>query len=227
MNWRASVTSSLEEWVDQCTADAPVLSDFGTDVISDEVLRRWTLRHYAEVRTFIDLKLPERLRICPHDAYVAKKFFWHIYEEEQGDFVEGQNHAQMFAKFARAIGITDRDLEAEYLAYRVNFEYMREAEQSLENVVAELAISYAWESAINRIATTLTASLGDVRERFSLSDEDIEYFTAHITLDQDHARLALQTLEHYLTSPILEDIARAAIRDSLIERNPWVLPGAR
>jgi pyrroloquinoline quinone (PQQ) biosynthesis protein C len=164
------------------------------------------------------------MRLCPHGAHRAKEFFWHLYKEEQGGFQPGRDHATVFKTFCNSIGIGDAALEAEYEGYWPNFTHMLDARPCQEALVRELATAYAWESAILRIAGPLGQILNEVAARYALERKTLAYFDEHIEVDEEHARLALDVLLTYATTNGLIDEAFDAIFDTLVKRNPWVLP---
>jgi len=139
-------SANIRQHADDCYRQMPLMNAILGGKLTQEELRKHARRHYAEIRTFIDFKLPERLRICPHDAYSAKKFFWDIYCEEQGNFVPGKNHAELFKPFCYKLGITDEELDDEYAAYWPHYRDMLSAVTSRPALVRELAISFAWET---------------------------------------------------------------------------------
>lgn len=216
--------NDLTDYVDQCVSDAPVLKDLGHRELNLDETKQLARRHYAEIRTFIDLKLPARMRLCPHDAYRAKKFFWSIYREEQGDFKPGRSHAEVFKLFCAGVGLSDAELYAEYSGYWPNYQYLLDEPPSLEALVRELAVSYAWESIILRIAGPLTRTLNTIATTHRLTAEQLSYFPDHIEVDQEHGALALEVLNHYASTEALQELSLTAIRKTLVERNPWILP---
>src|SRR5262245_47826725 len=52
-------------------------------------------RMYAETRLFIDVRLPERLRLCPASARSARRYLWENYGDEAGSFVPGRDHVAL------------------------------------------------------------------------------------------------------------------------------------
>jgi len=222
--------ATLSEWpelssfVDTCMAEAPVLSEFGAMEPSITLAANLAKRHYAEVRTFTDLKLPCRMRICPHDAHLAKKFFWEIYQEEQGGFEPGKNHAEVFRAFCLDVGLTEEILEDEYQGYWPNYAYLLTEPPSMTALVRELAVSYAWESAIARVAPQLQKLLDSVLQELGREDVDVRYFDEHVVLDVHHAEMAADVLVAYAVTEDLRDVAKASIRDTLVTQNPWMLP---
>ena len=114
--------------------------------LSRETLQHVALNHYAETRSFIDVQLPARMHICPHNAMSAKKYFHYLYLEEQGFFGKEPNHAELFFPVCEDLGLTRAELESYYKKYEEYYFHLFRKEPTVENLVEQLAISYAWES---------------------------------------------------------------------------------
>ncbi len=179
---------------------------------SQDELRAIASRYYAEIRTFIDLKLPERMRLCPLSALEARKFFWRIYRDEHGEFETGRDHPSLWKKFCRELGIEDAELENQYHAYARKFEYMRKLEPSEENMVTELATMAAWESVVPVFASAPYEAL---RDHYGISDDGLEFFTLHQDVDGFHSKAALEMLARFASTRKLQDHALRAIEQTL------------
>lgn len=179
---------------------------------SRDALKSAATRYYAEVKTFIDLKLPERMRLCPSDALFARRFLCRIYADEHGDFEEGRDHPSLWAKFCRALGIEQHELDREYQEYARRFRYMRDLEPSRENMVTELATMAAWESVVPRLAELPFKAL---RDRYAIPEDALEFFSMHQQVDEVHATVALSVLVEAATTPALQDRAIKAIEGTL------------
>ncbi len=213
-------TARIREHVSACCREVALVNSIASGALPPGELVGCARRHYAEVRTFIELKLPERLRLCPPHAYSAKRFFWEIYREEHGDFVDGRNHAELFKPVCHKLGISDDELEAEFNSYWPHYRWMLAAEPSHQIMVRELAVSYAWESFIINLGPGLTAAL---RSHYGFTDRELLYFKLHSSVDDEHSAAALDTLSEYVTDERLEGWATEAITDSLLRRNYFTL----
>jgi pyrroloquinoline quinone (PQQ) biosynthesis protein C len=182
---------------------------------ADQVfLRKLVKRHYAEIRAFIDLKLPLRLALCPFEAVEAKRYFHHLYVEEQGDFEDGKDHATMFLPVCRHFGIDRHELEEEVRAYTDEVRRRLPTEPSRAALISELATSFAWENFTVGAGRALVATLRDI---YHLPAHALDYFIAHHAIDQGHSDHALETLLLYVADD--DDLARAkqAIRATLVD----------
>jgi pyrroloquinoline quinone (PQQ) biosynthesis protein C len=208
----------FEDYVAECIGKAPVLGQFLQGKLRQEDLKAIALRFYAEVRTFVDLKLPCRMRLCPHDAVIGKKYFWEIYKEEQGDFMPGKNHAEWFKSFCAVLELSGEDLEREYKAYVPRYSYLLTEEPSYEAMIRELAISYAWETTILVAGPRVIQVLID---KLRLHESQLDYFTGHLVVDEGHSELALNALKAYVTTSATMETARRAVHNDLVVSHVW------
>jgi pyrroloquinoline quinone (PQQ) biosynthesis protein C len=179
---------------------------------SSEELTIAAKEYYAEVRTFLDIKLPHRMRICPIEALDVRKFLCEIYEEEHGNFEVGRDHAALWKKFCNALGLADSELERHYHQYAAGFSYMSEIEPSVDNMVTEIAIMTAWESVGPLFARLPLESL---RTHYDLSPDALEFFELHSVVDVEHSSQALELLTRYASTPVLRERAIAAMTETL------------
>ena len=180
--------------------------------LSHPQLRAAARRYFAEVRTFVDLKLPERMRLCPGSALGARRFLARIYAEEHGDFEPGRDHPALWARFCHALDIGERELEEEVRAYAPRFHYLREREPCREHMLTELATMAAWESVAPHFAQlTLTA----LRESYGIAEEALEFFRVHREADAAHSRAALKVLALYADTEAQREHALRVIEETL------------
>lgn len=209
-------TTTFEEEIarlaHQCHEDAPTFQLLANGGLSPQQLRRVALNQYAEIRSFLDFKIPERMRICPHDAASAKKYFWYLYQEEQGNFVPGRNHAELFLPITNELGISQAELDAHYREHVKRYAYMMTIEPSVKALVRELAISYAWESFMPMFGAKAIAA---AKQHYGI--RDVSYFTEHGEVDPGHSDEAANILITWATTPELQDIALKAIRETLVD----------
>lgn len=180
--------------------------------LSRQQLRTAARRYYAEIRTFVDLKLPERMRLCPGSALRARAFLARIYAEEHGDFEPGRDHPALWARFCHALDIGERELEEETRAYAPRFHYLREREPCRKHLVTELATMTAWESVVPRFSRLPLSSL---RERYGIAEEALEFFRVHQQADAAHSRAALEILTRYANTPALREHSLRVIEETL------------
>lgn len=180
--------------------------------IPPDRLKILVTRYYAEIKTFIDLKLPERMRLCPSNAHHVRKLFNQIYKEEHGDFEEGQDHPTLLRKLCLALGVTDEELETEYQLYVTRFNYMRELETSWENMITELAIMVAWESVTPKFGKLPFQAL---RKHYSIPEEALDFFKLHEECDACHSSDVMDILVKSANTQALQKHALATIEKTL------------
>jgi len=180
--------------------------------LSREDLQYVALNQYGEIRSFIDVKLPARLYICPHDAMSAKKYFHYLYAEEQGFFGKEPNHAELFIPVCTDLGIDRVQLEAYYKKYEQYCFHLFKKEATVANLVEQLAISYAWETVTPFLGKS---TLEAFQRNYDFSETAMRYFELHFAVDTDHANEAERVLREYCTTDVLYEIAEGAIKSTL------------
>ena len=206
----------IQEHINNCYQRMPLVNAVLSGSLPKDVLRRHAKRHHAEIRTFIDFKLPERMRLCPTEAITAKKYFSELYIAEQGNFIPGQNHADMFKPVCYKLSISDDELEEEYQSYWPRYRSMLVEHPSYEILVRELSISCAWESLLAKIGGSLIASLKNI---YGFTGKDLIYFSSHSEVDQQHSEEACKILQSYISDDHLEQLSLSAITDTLLEKS--------
>jgi len=215
------IVEEINEYLADCFNKMPLLNDICDRTITKEQLKEIAMLHYAETKTFINVKNPARLYLCPHEATVAKKYFCYLYREEQGNFKEGKNHADLLKPVCFDLGLTEKEIEDCYERYKKSFLYLFHEKPSMEIMIRELGISVAWESLTPFFGARLIDSL---REHYKLSEKGMEYFTVHHLVDQAHSKQAVKTLAHYCTTHELMKIAKQGIKSALIDDLHLVRP---
>jgi pyrroloquinoline quinone (PQQ) biosynthesis protein C len=220
-NWLRDLDATIDNLVSN---EAPILSRIVQGKLGPHEVQAVARRHYAEVRTFIDIKLPSRLRLCPHDESRAKSYFSSLYIEEQGNFVPGANHAHIMADFCISIGIESSALEREFEGYWPNYRSILLEPPSIGAMVRELAVSYTWESMIHRVAEPLRILVDRASSDYGLTEHQKRYFPGHLDADEDHQDLARDTLAFYSNNQTNRELIEASVRRTLLAENPWTLP---
>ena len=89
------IVKEIVEYLEICYANMPILNQICEGKLTKKELKQIALLHYAETKTFTNFKNLARIYLCPHEATKAKKYFCYLYREEQGNFEEGMNHADL------------------------------------------------------------------------------------------------------------------------------------
>lgn len=206
-------SEKVVEHLSSCFTRMNVINHLLSGSMDRETLKKIAKIHYAEIRSFTDIKLPVRMYLCPHNALIAKKYFATIYIEEQGNFNHQEHHANLFKPVCYSLGLTDSELEIEYHSYCRRYEKMWSIAPSTSAMVRELAISFAWESFIGYFGKKITSVLKD---KYQLEDANLKYFKIHFNADNYHSKIALETLDYYTKTPELYDIVFDAITETLL-----------
>ena len=102
-----SVRDEITDHLAKCLDRMPILNELCDRSFPQEKITQVALLHYAETKTFVNIKNPARLYLCPHEANEAKKYFCYLYREEQGNFKPGENHADLLKPVCYDVGLTD------------------------------------------------------------------------------------------------------------------------
>jgi len=204
----------IQSYLVECFKSMPVINELSTGEFPKERVQEIALLHFAETKTFTNIKNPARLYICPHGARHAKQYFTYLYAEEQGNFKEGMHHADLFKPVCYDLGISDKQLDSIYNNYSKNWLHLFHEKPSYEIMIRELGVSVAWESLTPFFGDTLIDSLG---KNYKISEEGLKYFKIHYKVDEVHSARAQETLARYCSTPDLMKRAKKGIRSSLID----------
>ncbi len=174
---------------------------------------------YAEARASLQVKIPERIRICPLEAVDVRRLWWHLLEEESGHFVTDHDHASLLLPVCRSLGIAPAELDAEYSRHLLGLEELRKTPTSAVTTVMELAQTFVDESVLARKATLVAESLAS---NYSVSQADLFYFQLHSTVDVEHSDQVLNVLASYAASQGLDDVAVNRVEICLAEFPVWL-----
>lgn len=208
-----NIASAIRDHLQKAFNSSALLHDLSRGTLPRDRLPQLALAHHAEIRTFINIKLPARLYLCPDDAMVARRYFWHLYEEENQHFGSGGNHADLFLPVCYELGLTDAELTDFYAGYSRPWLSLFQDEPSRDNIVRELAISYAWESVSPHFGPALVEN---ARHHYGFSEEALRYFRLHSDVDAEHMKDAETALLTYCTSAHELAIASSAIWGTIV-----------
>lgn len=209
-----SLRTELRAKLESCYERLPLMQRLAQGELEGEELHLLLLNHYCDARAFIDIKLPARMYLCPRGATNGRRYFWHLYEEENGNFGETPDHAEMFRAVCRDIGISDERLDAYYERYAKIWTPMFQREPSYEAMVKELAISFAWESITPKYGGRFLPTFRDI---YGVSEEGMRFFSLHNSVDEEHAQFAEDVVVEYAAgSAELSAIAIDAVEEALV-----------
>jgi pyrroloquinoline-quinone synthase len=133
--------------------------------------------------------------------------------EEHGEGDPSRDHAQLVARFGRALGAdlpTPYDLEP-IPESRAWVERILAVCLEEEFVVGLAALSYGIEA-----RTRTMAFLGSIyRDKYGLTDEDLEFFFMHLEADEEHAGRAIELIRKYCTTEVQLEKCKRAVTEVL------------
>lgn len=189
--------------------------------LPQEQLKALGGRLYAEARAALQVKIPERIRLCPLEAGAARRFWWKILAEESGDFEPGQDHASLLARVCVAFGMSQQGLDSEYEDYLPRLDAIRQEPPSIGATLREMTRMYIEEAVFAREAGRIADSL---RDHYEISENALYYFRLHTDMDVEHSNAALDQIILYAKTPELQHVVINTAKDSL-ERFPiWAWP---
>lgn len=184
-----------------------------------EQLRAMGARLYAEARSALQVKIPERLRLCPLELGEVRRFWCHILAEESGDFQKGQDHGSLIAITCRALGTSQEQLDVEYEHYLPRLDAIRREPPSLKATLRELTRMYVEEAVLAREANKLGDAL---RDHYGIPEEALYYFRLHAVADIEHSNAALDELTRYATTAELKDLVVRTAQEALAQFPIWL-----
>ncbi|HEX9712911.1 MAG TPA: iron-containing redox enzyme family protein [Actinomycetota bacterium] len=195
-----------EEWFE----DRPFIRDFADGKIPKEKLARFAESYCFQVDNFKRCVAAVYAAAEPRDV---RELMLENLEEEHGEGDPSRDHTQLVAKFGRALGA---DLPDPF-----NVEPIPESREWVERilrvcrdehfVVGLAALSYGIEA-----RTRTMAFLGEIyRDRYGLSEDDLEFFFMHVETDEDHAARAIEMIRKYCTTEELLERSKWAVREVL------------
>lgn len=195
--------------------------------LSLEQVQEWVKQWYIDARTFPSVIA----QICANCTYFydARQFMGANLAEELGEFDPAREHPVTVRQLARALGVTDEELEfAEpYPETLLYVEYRQHLVRDYHWIEALAAGSFAIELTIPGRFRKVAATL---REQFDLDDVALEVFRIHAgdeRLDNDyggddkHAGEAVNLLKKYAVTAELQQRIRLAVWRSIEARKVY------
>ena len=186
--------------------DTPFLHEFAEGKVPKENLARFAPSYCFQVDNFKRFVAGVYAQAEPRDVReLMLENLW----EEHGEGDPSRDHTALVARFGRALGA---DIPDEY-----HVEPIPESRQWIDRILAVCekehfvvglsALSYGIE------ARTRTMSfLGTIyRDRYGLSEHDLEFFFMHLEADEEHAGRAIELVGRYCTT------------EELLARSKWAV----
>ena len=188
----------------------PFIQDFAQGRVPKENLARFAASYCFQVDQFKRFVAQVYAHAEPRDVReLMLENLW----EEHGEGEDGRDHTALVAKFARALGAEIEDI--------YDVEPIRESRQWVDRilnvcrdedfVVGLAAISFGIE-----FRTQTMAFLGQIyRDRYGLTEDDLEFFFMHLEADEEHAGRAIELVRKYCTTEELLDRCKAGVSEVL------------
>lgn len=195
-----------EQWFE----DRPFIRDFAEGAIAKDALARFAHSYCYQVDNFKRCVAAVYAAAEPRD--VRELMLENLFEEH-GEGDPSRDHAQLVARFGRALGA---DIPSPY-----DREPIPEGKQWVERILAVCrdehfvvglaALSYGIEA-----RTRTMAFLGAIyRDRYELAEDDLEFFFMHLEADEEHAGRAIELIRKYCTTEDLLERSKWAVREVL------------
>ena len=182
------------------------------------VLRALGMRLYAEARGALQIKLPERIRICPLEAVKIRRLWWHLLEEESGNFEPGKHHAALAAEMCYSIGVSQAELNDAYAEYVPTLGGIRSEPVSIEVTMRELSQMYVDEVILCRESNRLADAL---HRHYGIREEPLHYFRLHAVMDVEHSNAALDVIAECADSSHLQRLVIERATECLANYPIW------
>ena len=195
-----------EQWVEE----SPFIADFVEGRVPKENLARFAPSYCYQVEQFKRCVAAVYAQAPHRDVRVL---MLENLEEEHGEGDPARDHTELVARVGRALGATLNDpFDVEPIPESREWVERIFAICSQEHFVVGLAaLSFGIEA-----RTRTMGFLADIyRDRYGLSDHDVEFFTMHIDTDEDHAARAIEMLRRYCTTEELLERSKWAVREVL------------
>lgn len=190
--------------------ERPFLRDFAEGRVPREGLARFAPSYCYMVDQFKRFVAAIYANAAPRDVReLMLENLW----EEHGEGRPGRDHAELVAKFARALGADIPDIYA--------VEPIPEARRWIERifrickeehfVVGLAALSFGIEA-----RTQTMAFLGTIyRDKYGVSQDDAEFFFMHVEADEEHAGRAIRLIRTHCTTEDLLERSKRGVREVL------------
>jgi pyrroloquinoline-quinone synthase len=193
----------------------PFLERFAEVGADEEGVRAFAVQYYRHVRVS-RLYLASLISGCREDEGLQLALA-EILMDEYGGLNPEETHPALYRRFLAALGITEEEWEEpktlpEIEAYiSVHYELCRHPD--VRYGLGAMGPASEWP--VPPIYARLSAGL---RKAAGLSDEDLEIFISHVTMDVEHARIMMEATEPYVRDGEGQRVVREGAMRSLDAR---------
>jgi pyrroloquinoline-quinone synthase len=205
------VEKELADVTNAVTFDGrPFIQDFAQGKVPKENLARFAASYCYQVDQFKRFVAQVYANAESRDV---RELMLENLHEEHGEGDPERDHTKLVARFGRALGA---DIPDPY-----DVDPIPEGREWVERilrvcrdeqfVVGLAAISFGIE-----FRTQTMAFLGQIyRDRYGLSEEDLEFFFMHLEADEEHAGRAIELVKKYCTTEELLERCKWGVREVL------------
>jgi len=161
--------------------------------LSLDALRSYAAQYYQHVLAFPQYVSGAHAN-CP-DQGARRELLENLIEEERGE----ENHPELWLRFAEGLGMSRRAVKA-----KRPLESTRAFVETFQNATREgsypagMAAMYAYESQIPAVSKT---KMDGLKKFYGVRDaRSLEFFKAHIGLDEIHSEVAVDIISKHATS---------------------------
>ena len=194
----------------------PFLERFGEGDVSEEGVRTFAIQYYRHVRVS-RLYLAALISNCGHDEKLQLALA-EILFDEYGHLNPDETHPALYRRFLTALDITEEEWEDPPTIPEVQLYISahRELTRDPDIRLGLGAMGPASEWPVPPIYVRLTEGL---KKAVELSDEALEIFTSHVTMDVTHARIMMDAAAPYAEDEESQQKVREGTMRSLDARS--------
>jgi pyrroloquinoline-quinone synthase len=189
---------------------SPFMIDFAEGRVPKKNLARFAPSYCFQVDNFKRCVAAVYAKAEPRDV---RELMLENLLEEHGEGDQSRDHAQLVARFGRALGAdlpTPYDLEP-IPESRAWVERILAVCLEEEFVVGLAALSYGIEA-----RTRTMAFLGSIyKDKYGVTEEDLEFFFMHLEADEEHAGRAIELIRKYCTTEVQLEKCKRAVTEVL------------
>ena len=194
----------------------PFLERFGEGDVSEEGVKTFAIQYYRHVRVS-RLYLAALISNCGHDEKLQLALA-EILFDEYGHLNPDETHPALYRRFLTALDITEEEWEEPPTIPEVQLYISahRELTRDPDIRLGLGAMGPASEWPVPPIYVRLTEGL---KKAVELSDEALEIFTSHVTMDVTHARIMMDAAAPYAEDEESQQKVRQGAMRSLDARS--------
>lgn len=200
----------------------PFVRAVSSGTASMKQIRKWAIQDY-QFRRAVPRIAMLRYLACT-DPEIATRLYEVVEDETRGLRPGSVGHADMFVEFAESIGITRKELEtAKLLPATAAHLYYAEL---IIHTLPWFVMMAAQIGAEGTFPPAVAALGKGFITHYGMKPESVRFFTVHEEADAEHATLAEDIAERYITSPHIQAQTReVTLRRMELLYDVWTIEG--